>query len=66
MEPTTLYLERDQKKALRQLAFTRTERADKRVTMADLVREAVDLFLARELRETQQNAEKDSAVLNLA
>lgn len=52
MERFDMYLTEEQKQALREIAHQRTMEERSRVTMADIIREAIDLFLRQILRNT--------------
>lgn len=53
-ELTHLHLDKAQKQALKELAQSRSADEQARVSMADLVREAVDIFLASKVRILKQ------------
>ncbi len=56
MKQTAMYLKTEQIRALRRLALDQTERTGKPVSMADLVRDAIDIFLASVLLENENNS----------
>ncbi|MDP9317263.1 MAG: hypothetical protein M3R24_41480 [Chloroflexota bacterium] len=56
MKQTAMYLKQEQIRDLRRRALTETERTGKVVTMSDLVREAIDIFLASTLRKADEHA----------
>ncbi len=61
LEVTQIYLEQQQKRTLKRLALQRSEQTGKSVSMADLVRESIDIFLASLPRDTEQSDMRDIA-----
>jgi hypothetical protein len=59
LEITQLYLRRDQKMALKRIAHERSQIGPKKVSMAELVRDSIDLFLSHLLHDTKHDDSAD-------
>ncbi len=64
MHKTEMYIRRDQVDVLHDVAYVRTKERGKRVSVSQLVRDAIDLWIASQQAVTQGVDQQTMAVLD--